>query len=104
MQVSQTFVNTGSVAMQVQFVFPLPYDGAVDSLTLLVDGKEFPAQLLNAKEARARYEAIVRANKDPALLEYLGTGLFQTSVFPVPPGAERKISLTTINCSARIMD
>jgi Ca-activated chloride channel homolog len=93
-QVSQTFVNTGNVQMEVQFVFPLPYDGAIDSLTLLVDGKEFPAQLLSAKEARARYEAIVRSNKDPALLEYLGTGMFQTSVFPVPPGAERTVSLS----------
>jgi len=93
-QVSQTFVNTGNVQLEVQFVFPLPYDGAVDSLTLMVDGKEYPAQLLSAKEARARYEAIVRSRKDPALLEYLGTGMFQTSVFPVPPGAERKISLS----------
>jgi Ca-activated chloride channel family protein len=93
-QVSQSFVNTGNVQLEVQFVFPLPYDGAVDALTLLVDGKEYPAQLLSAKEARARYEAIVRSNKDPALLEYLGTGMFQTSVFPVPPGAERKVTLS----------
>ena len=38
-QVSQSFVNTGSVQMEVCFVFPLPYDGAIDQLTLLVDGK-----------------------------------------------------------------
>ena len=38
--------------MEVAFVFPLPYDGAIDQLTLLVDGKEFPAKLLPAKEAR----------------------------------------------------
>ena len=31
-QVSQTFVNTGSRQMEVQFVFPLPYDGAIDAL------------------------------------------------------------------------
>jgi len=92
-QVSQSFVNTGSVQMEVQFLFPLPYDGAVDKLTLLVDGKEFPGKLMPAKEARAVYEAIVRSNKDPALLEWMGSGLFQTSVFPVPPGAERKVTL-----------
>lgn len=92
-QVSQTFVNTGSVQMEVQFLFPLPYDGAIDKLTLLVDGKEFPAKLLPAKEARAIYESIVRSNKDPALLEWIGNGMFQTSVFPVPPGAERKLTL-----------
>lgn len=52
-QVSQAFVNTGSRPLEVSFVFPLPYDGAVDSLTLLVDGKEYPAQLLPAEKARA---------------------------------------------------
>lgn len=92
-QVAQSFVNTGSVPMEVCFVFPLPYDGAIDQLTLLVDGKEFPARLLPKDEARATYEAIVRKNRDPALLEWLGQGMFQTSVFPVPPGAERKVIL-----------
>lgn len=92
-QVSQSFVNTGSRQMEVAFVFPLPYDGAIDQLTLLVDGKEFPAKLLDAKQAREQYEAIVRKNQDPALLEWMGTGMFKTSVFPVPPGAERKVTL-----------
>jgi Ca-activated chloride channel family protein len=45
-------------------------------------------------EARRTYESIVRKNKDPALLEWIGTGMFQTSVFPVPPGAERKVTLS----------
>ncbi|MGE0607952.1 MAG: VIT domain-containing protein [Pirellulales bacterium] len=91
--VSQSFVNTGSRQMEVSFIFPLPYDGAIDQLTLLVDGKEYPAKLLPAAEARGIYEAIVRKNKDPALLEWVGNGMFQTSVFPVPPGAERKVTL-----------
>jgi Ca-activated chloride channel homolog len=92
-QVTQSFVNTGSRPMEVSFVFPLPYDGAVDQLTLLIDGKEFAAKLLPATEARHLYEEIVRKNRDPALLEWMGTGLFKTSVFPVPPGAERKVTL-----------
>lgn len=92
-QVSQEFENTGSVQMEVSFVFPLPYDGAVDQLTLLVDGKEFQAKLLSKEEARRRYEEIVRKNRDPALLEWVGTGMFQTSVFPIPPGAKRTVTL-----------
>ncbi len=92
-QVSQSFVNTGSTVMEVCFVFPLPYDGAIDQLTLLVDGKEHPAKLLAADEARRLYEDIVRKNRDPALLEWVGTGMFKTSVFPVPAGAERKVTL-----------
>ena len=39
------------------------------------------------------YEEIVRRNRDPALLEWLGTGLFRTNVFPVPAGASRTVTL-----------
>ncbi|MEX2170452.1 MAG: VIT domain-containing protein [Pirellulales bacterium] len=92
-QVTQTFVNTGSRQMEACFVFPLPYDGAIDSLTLLVDGKEFSAKLLPAEKARKLYEEIVSKNQDPALLEWLGTGLFRTSVFPLPAGAKRTVTL-----------
>lgn len=92
-QVSQSFVNTGSRQLEVSFIFPLPYDGAVDQMTLMVDGKEYPAKLLKAEEARRLYEDIVRKNKDPALLEWMGTGLFKTSVFPVPPGQKRTVTM-----------
>lgn len=92
-QVSQSFVNTGSLPLEVAFVFPLPYDGAVEQMTLMVDGQEHPARLLKAEEARRLYEEIVRKNRDPALLEWVGTGLFRTSVFPVPPGQKRTVSL-----------
>jgi Ca-activated chloride channel family protein len=93
-QVTQSFVNTGSVPLEVSFMFPLPYDGAIDQLTLLIDGKEHPAKLLPAPEARRLYEEIVRKNRDPALLEWVGSGMFKTSVFPVPAGAERKVTLS----------
>ncbi|HZN34981.1 MAG TPA: VIT domain-containing protein, partial [Pirellulaceae bacterium] len=92
-QVTQSFVNTGSAAMEVSFVFPIPYDGAIDRMTFMVDGKEYDAKLLAKDEARRIYEGYVRRNQDPALLEWVGYGMFQTSVFPVPAGAERKVSL-----------
>jgi Ca-activated chloride channel family protein len=79
--------------MEAVFVFPLPYDGAVDRMTFLVDGRELPAKLMPAEEARRYYEQIVRRNLDPALLEWIGTGLFRTSVFPLPPGGKRTVSL-----------
>src|SRR5262245_30257335 len=90
---TQAFVNTGSQQMEVSFVFPVPYDGAIDRMTFMVDGKEYDAKLLDAKEARKTYEEHVRKSQDPALLEWVGYGMFKTSVFPVPAGAERKVSL-----------
>ena len=52
---------------------------------LLVDGRELPGRLLPKDEARRIYEEIVRTKRDPALLEYMGRGLYRTSVFPIPP-------------------
>ncbi|MBQ6827350.1 MAG: hypothetical protein IJO46_04985, partial [Thermoguttaceae bacterium] len=91
--VSQTFNNTGSSTYEASFLFPIPYDGAIDSLTFFVEGQEFAGKLLDAAEARKRYEAIVRERRDPALLEWVGTGLYQTSVFPIPPGQSRTVEL-----------
>jgi len=92
-QVSQSFVNTGSGQIEATFVFPLPYEGTVDRMTFMVDGKEIDAKILPAKQAREIYESYVRRNKDPALLEWVGFGMLKTSVFPIPPGAERKVTL-----------
>jgi Ca-activated chloride channel family protein len=92
-QVSQTFHNPGSFQLEAEFLFPLPEEGAVQNFVLLVDGRELPGRLMPKDEARRIYEEIVRTKRDPALLEYMGRGLFRTSVFPIPPGADRKVTM-----------
>lgn len=92
-QISQTFHNPGSIQIESEFLFPLPEDGAVQNFVLLVDGRELPGRLMNKDEARRIYEEIVRTKRDPALLEYMGRGLYRTSVFPIPPGADRKVTM-----------
>jgi Ca-activated chloride channel family protein len=92
-QISQTFHNPGSFQIESEFLFPLPEDGAVQNFVLLVDGRELPGRLMNKDEARRIYEEIVRTKRDPALLEYMGRGLYRTSVFPIPPGADRKVTM-----------
>jgi Ca-activated chloride channel homolog len=92
-QVTQVFENTSGRTIQASFVFPIPYDGAVSQMTFLVDGKEYEAKLLPADEARRIYEGYVRRNQDPALLEWVGLGMFKTSVFPIPAGATRTVTL-----------
>ncbi|MCE5278689.1 MAG: VIT domain-containing protein [Planctomycetaceae bacterium] len=84
--IDQAFENTGPGVLEVEYVFPVPPDAAIDSMTLMVDGKEYAAKLYKADEARRIYEDIVRTKKDPALLEYVGFGLYKTSAFPLQPG------------------
>ncbi len=92
-QISQVFQNTGSSTLEAQFAFPMPDDAAISGLTLLVDGKELTGKLHKKEDARRIYEEIVRRQRDPALLEYMGQGLFQTNVFPIPAQAERTVEI-----------
>ena len=90
-QVSQTFHNPGSFQLEAEFLFPLPEEGAIQNFVLMVDGRELTGRLIPKDEARRIYEEVVRSKRDPALLEYMGRGLYRTSVFPIPPGADRKV-------------
>ncbi len=91
--VDQMFHNPNSYPIEGTYVFPLPKDAAVNSFTLWVDGQPVEGKVLTAEEARRVYEDTVRELRDPALLEYVGRGAVQASVFPIPPDGERRIEL-----------
>lgn len=93
-QVKQVFRNQADWQVEGVYLFPLPADASVGDFQMKVDGQVWEGEVLDAGEARSIYEGIVRRQQDPALLEYVGRGLFRASVFPIPPGAERTITLT----------
>lgn len=89
--IEQIFVNEGSRAAEGTYVFPLPPGVTISDLVMIIDDVPIEAQILERDEARAIYDEIVRQLRDPALLEYVGTNAIQASVFPIPPGEERKL-------------
>ncbi len=92
--VQQVFHNPNNWALEGTYVFPLPQDAVVSSFTLIQDGREWVAELIEADEARRIYQQIVHQRKDPALLEYVDQKSFKASIFPIPPGGESSIDLT----------
>ncbi len=92
-RVDQLFVNEAPYQVEGVYVFPLPADAAISSFDMWVDGRKLEGRLLGRDEARAFYEEIVRRERDPALLEYVGRGAFQVSIFPIPAGGQRRIEL-----------
>ncbi len=91
--VDQVFYNPNDYPVEGTYIFPLPLDAAVSDFTLWVDGKPVKGEVLDAQQARQKYEEIVRSLRDPALLEYIGQGAVQANVFPIPPKGERRIEL-----------
>jgi Ca-activated chloride channel family protein len=92
-RVDQVFVNPNDWEAEGTYIFPLPEGAAVSDFVMWVDGKPVRGEILEAEEARAIYEDIVRQMRDPALLEYVGRNALKASVYPIPPGGERRIQL-----------
>jgi Ca-activated chloride channel family protein len=92
--VKQVFRNDGPAVAEGVYIFPLPKHAAVADFQMTIDGETVEGKLMSAAEARAIYERIVRDLRDPALLEYVGQGLFQASVFPIPAGETRTVAFT----------
>lgn len=92
-RVEQRFVNRGSTNAEGTYLFPLPQGATIRSFKMYIDNEPLGGELLSAEEARRIYEGIVARNRDPALLQYVGSGLISAQVFPVPPGEERTIAL-----------
>jgi len=102
--VTQKLLNSTDRDLEIEIFFPLPNGGIVQNFMMMVDGVEVPGELLEKDKAKSIYEGIVRRKRDPALMEYVGYGLFKTSVFPVPVGKERDITVRYTQVCDRKLD
>jgi len=93
-EVDQVFHNPNPMALEGTYIFPIPKGAAMGRFTMLIDGKEVKAELLDAAKARQIYEDIVRRKKDPALLEYYGRSMLRARVYPIPARGDTQVKIT----------
>jgi Ca-activated chloride channel family protein len=90
-EVTETFVNRGSTVAEADYVFPLPVGAAFEDLKLSINGELVSGETMSADKARGIYEEIVRKQRDPALVEWMGLGMLRARIFPIQPGEEKKV-------------
>src|SRR5919199_5525383 len=90
-EVEETFVNRGGMIGEADYLFPLPKGAAFQDLKLSIDGELVGGETMSAGEARRIYEEIVRRQRDPALVEWMGHGLLRARIFPIRPGEEKRV-------------
>ena len=90
-EITETFVNRGSRVGEADFMFPLPKGAAFQDLKLSINGEMVSGETMSADRARQIYEEIVRRQRDPALLEWMGYGLLRARIFPIAPGEVKKV-------------
>jgi Ca-activated chloride channel homolog len=92
-EVEEWFENRGGPMAEGVYHYPLPGETVFDRYSLFQGDLELTGEAMDAEEARRIYEAIVRSQRDPALIELLGQGMIRARVFPFGAGERRRIVL-----------
>lgn len=89
----QVFHNGGHRIAEGTWILPLPAGATADHFTMTMNGKQVAGEVLDAQRARQIYMSIVRRQRDPGLLEYLGNGCLRARVFPIPARSDMTVQV-----------
>ena len=84
--VTQAFRNTSRQWMEATYLYPLPDDGAVDGLKMVVGERIFVGRIKPREEAREIYEEALENGQKAGLVEEARANLFRNRVANVGPG------------------
>ena len=103
-EVEEWFRNDGGRLGEGDYLYPLPGEAVFTNYSLFQGDQELRGETMDAAQARAIYEEIVRRKRDPALIELAGHGLIRARVFPINRGETRKITLRYTQVLSRAGD
>jgi Ca-activated chloride channel homolog len=92
-EVDQTFSNPGATPIEGYYWFTVPSTATVTGFALETNGQLVEGEVIEKREAAARYEAAMRTANDPALLEWVDGRTYRARIFPVPASSTRRIVL-----------
>jgi Ca-activated chloride channel family protein len=96
-KVTQTFHNPTKEKIEAVYVFPLPHEGGVDDMTMVVGERKIVGVIKKRAEARIIYEQALAQGQTAALLEQERPNIFTQSVGNIGPGQEVKIEISYVD-------
>ncbi|MCB9646775.1 MAG: VWA domain-containing protein [Deltaproteobacteria bacterium] len=91
---TQTFVNAGPRPVHVEYLLPLPADGAVSGFAFTIGTERVVGQVDTKAKAKARYDEALIQGRTAALLEQTRSSLFQQKVGNIPAGETVEAEIT----------
>ncbi len=88
--------NPTGDATEFRATLRVPDGVAITGMWLTIDSERVPARLFEERAALWVYQKITEVRpvpRDPAILRYIGPGLAELRVFPVPPRGERFVEI-----------
>lgn len=92
-EVDQTFSNPGGQAIEGWYWFTVPSDAVVTSFALETNGQLVEGEVVEKREAAAKYAQAVRQQFDPALLEWVDGRSYRARIYPIPASGTRRVVL-----------
>ncbi len=90
---TQIFKNNTGIDLEGTYVFPVPIGADISDFALWFDGRELTSETLPADQAAQIYQQIVATMRDPGLLEYVGDGLIQAHIYPIPAYGTKQVDI-----------
>jgi Ca-activated chloride channel family protein len=92
-QVRQTFHNPGNRWAEGIYVFPLPAQGAVDHLRMIIGERIIEGQIKERAQARKTYQRAKQAGQRASLVEQERPNMFTTSLANIAPGESISVDI-----------
>jgi len=86
--------NPSHHRQEAELILPVPNGAVVRGFAYDGPNGQITAQVLPRDEAKRIYEGLVSRIRDPALVEFVGYNLIQSSVFPVEAHGKQKVRIT----------
>jgi len=95
--VTQTFTNPYDQPIEAVYVFPLPHEAAVDSMTMVLGDRRIIGEIQKRDDARRTYDRAIREGRTASLLEQERPNIFTQTVGNIKPKQEVKIEISYID-------
>lgn len=93
-QVTHTFENPFTTTLEATYVFPLPDEAAVDTLTIRLCDRTIEGRIEKREEAQAMYEQAKQRGQTAGLLEQERANIFTQSLANIPPGEQIEVVIS----------
>ncbi len=92
-EVDETFVNPSSSTVEGIYAFRTPPGAVLSKFGVDRNGAIVWGKVKESAAAKAQYESNVYqgSTEDPALLSWVGPGVYNARLYPIEPGAKRRV-------------
>jgi Vault protein inter-alpha-trypsin domain len=94
--VTQDFENNRQEKIEAVYTFPLPREGAVDDLTMLIGERVIKGKIMRRGDAKAAYENAKQIGRIASLLDQERPNIFTQQVANIMPGQSVRIVISYV--------